>query len=70
MSEVIGFCEYEEDGIRWHGCRGFGKSYKNFYVWLNNIPLAEQRDDWPWHYFVFQNKTDEEYFLEKNWIIT
>lgn len=60
--DIIGFCSYPENGQTWYGCRGIGSTYREFYQWLSPVLLVAERDDWPWHYFVF-TKVDEQAFI-------
>jgi hypothetical protein len=62
--DIIGFCSYLEKGQQWYGCRGIGETYRQFYTWLRDTPIVNERDDWPWHYFVFAKPEDEQNFVQ------
>jgi len=66
MNESFGVSWYErEDGRKEFGCRGIGTKYSEFYKWLNTTNHITTLEDWPWHYFVFENKEDENTLMEK-----
>lgn len=68
MSDVLGFVTYlhHETGERRWGCRGHGPRYDTFYHWLNEQSkngnlTEEQTDDWPWHYWGFNDTSLDDY---------
>lgn len=65
MSEVLGIPWWYENEQKHFGCRGTGLIYKEFYQWVNTTSYRCTYQDWPWDYFVFDNKEDERLLEEK-----
>lgn len=66
--DILCFCTYTSGDTTVYGCRGMGPTYLNFYnEWVPKTSYKCVRDDFPWDYFVFEDSTDEEEFIEKYW---
>jgi hypothetical protein len=65
-TEIFNILWWKDDsGIINYSCRGFGKTYNEFYK--NWIPTSSYRctlEDFPWDYFVFDDPADHERLLK------
>jgi hypothetical protein len=70
-SDILVFTYIDEDGRRVFRCRGStGNTYKLLYEKLYESSYKCILYDFPWDYWIFENKRDEESFLEAfSWFI-
>ena len=63
--DIIGIHYWIENGKKLFRCRGIGKTYDQFYEWLEDTSYVCDGEDMPWDYFHFTNEEDEQKILEK-----
>lgn len=64
-SDILIFTYLDEDGTRIFRCRGStGRTYQLLYEKLYKSSYKCVAEDFPWDYWIFEDKRDEESFLE------
>lgn len=61
VGDVLKFVTYLHHGERHWKCRGNGPRLVAFLQWLREQPKKEEKTDWPWYYWGFNDSSLDDY---------